>query len=116
PAFAAIRRAVTFAESSVPPTHPLRIATVVNAGNVFLQAHRWSEAGDLFERALEAAREAFGEEHALTVSAMSGYASVLRERRQKQEAAVLESRAREIRGRLIRAAAPQTVDVRDFGK
>jgi tetratricopeptide (TPR) repeat protein len=108
------RRAVAMIESTGAPSDPLTIATLVNGANLFLLARQWDEAEPLIERALAAARAVLGEEHPLTASAMSGYAAVLKERHRKQEAAVLETRAREIRGRLLRSAMRQTVDVREL--
>jgi serine/threonine-protein kinase len=113
-ALAASRRALAIFESVAPPDTALAVGGLINSANLFLMAHRWEEAGPLYERALAAAHRTFGDEHPLIVSAMYGYAAVLKERHRKQEAAVLEARAREIRGRLLHSATRQTIDIREL--
>ena len=80
-----------------------------------LLAHHREEAEALFARALAMARGTVGEEHPLTANVMSRYAALLKAGPRKQEAAVLESRAREIRLHLTHSAR-ETVDVRELSR
>jgi tetratricopeptide (TPR) repeat protein len=113
-AVALSRRSIAMLEAS-GPAGPLLISTLANGANMCLIAHHREEAEALFGRALAMARGTLGEEHPLTAAVMSRYAAFLKAGPRKQEGAVLESRAREIRLRLTHSAR-ETVDVRELSR
>jgi tetratricopeptide (TPR) repeat protein len=110
------RRSIAMLESTTGSSDPLLISTLANTANLFLIAHRPFDAEPLFDRALAMARSTLGEEHPVTAGVMSAYATLLKGNHRKQEGAVLESRAREIRLRLLHSAARETVDVRELSR
>jgi hypothetical protein len=108
------RRSVAMAESAADRSEPLLIAGLANAADVYAGAKRPSEAEAMLERALTLARGTLGEEHPLTAKVMSRYATLLKETHRKKEAAVLETRAREIRLGLVHSSTRETVDLREL--
>jgi len=108
------RRSIAILETAAPAS-PLLIATLANGANMCLMAHYREEAEPLYGRALAIARGTIGEENPLTANVMSRYAALLKAGPRKQEAAVLETRAREIRLHLTHSAR-ETVDVRELSR
>jgi hypothetical protein len=108
------RRSVAVAESAADASILMRIAGLANAGDVCATARRFPDAEALLERALTMARATLGEEHPITAKVMWRYAALLKETHRKKEAAVLESRVREIRLRLTGSSGRQTVDLREL--
>jgi len=110
-AMAQSRRSIAMFESTAGRSDPRRIAALVNGANLLLLARRAAEAEPLLDRALSMARATLGEEHLLTATVLSAYATLLRESRRKKDAAALELQAREIRSKAPPSASRQTVDV-----
>jgi tetratricopeptide (TPR) repeat protein len=108
-------RAIAMLDATTTPSDPVRISALFNQANLYAIARRPADAERLFVRALETARQTLGEAHPLTAAIMSRYAVLLKASHRKQEAAALETRAREIQ-RSFQSTGRSTVDVRELGR
>jgi tetratricopeptide (TPR) repeat protein len=95
------------------PHHPSLIAAYNNAACALADLGRGDESERMFQEALQAARELYGEENHVTAQIMLSYAGVLRQDKQAPAAEVMKKKGTEaFRRALLRDAG--TVDVEEL--
>lgn len=113
-ALAESQRAIADLETASPRSVMLP-AALNNAGCVLMELQRWDEAERLYQRALQLARELFGEDNRNTAEIMLNYSLALRKNKELPAAESLKQKGIESYRRSL-MHDNQTVDVKDLMK
>jgi eukaryotic-like serine/threonine-protein kinase len=95
-ALSCYERALTIAEETLSPEHPLRATLLANAGTFHLIVHGPAYAEPFYVRALALAESTMGRSHALVGQIMLQYAAVLERTDRTAEAKKCRRRANTI--------------------
>jgi tetratricopeptide (TPR) repeat protein len=107
-------RAIAALES-VSPRYITLPAALNNAAYTLAQLERTEESAQMYRRALDLARDLFGEDNRNTAEIMMNYAVVLKRSKESPAAEALEKRGTDTYRRSLRRDT-QTVDVEELGK
>jgi hypothetical protein len=101
-------------EKTLGPEHPNVARTLVNLAQLQITDHHHAEAEALYLRALAIQEKSLGADHPILADTLKAYALLLRETKRKPEAAVLNTRAKDILAKLAAQSTNQPVDVREL--
>lgn len=88
-------RAIEYFEKAAP-RHPVMVASLNNAACSLASLGRKEEAERMFQRALQAASDLYGEDNRITAKIMLSYAKVLRENQEMPAAEAYQKRGSEV--------------------